>query len=114
MLCAILTGQPAYTGRSFEEVSRKARRGDVADARGRLDASGADPALIALAQECLAPEPLDRPADAGVLAGRVAAYQSAVQELLKVADRARAAAEAGRRGANVDCGSLAWRRHRWA
>ena len=48
ILCAILTGQPAYTGRSFEEVLRKARRGDVAEARGRLDASGADPALIAL------------------------------------------------------------------
>ena len=64
----MLTGQPAYTGRSFEEVLRKARRGDVAEARGRLEASGADPALIALAKECLAPEPVDRPADAG--AGR--------------------------------------------
>ena len=31
ILCAILTGQPAYTGRSFEEVLRKARRGDVAE-----------------------------------------------------------------------------------
>ena len=39
----ILTGQPAYTGRSFEEVLRKARRGDVAEARGRLEASGTDP-----------------------------------------------------------------------
>ena len=93
ILCAMLTGQPAYTGRSFEEVLRKARRGDVAEARGRLEASGADPALIALAKECLAPEPVDRPADAGALAGRVAAYQSAVQERLKAADRARAAAE---------------------
>ena len=93
ILCAILTGQPAYTGRSFEEVLRKARRGDVAEARGRLEASGTDPALIALAKECLAPEPADRPADAGVLAVRIAAYQSAVEDRLKAADRARAAAE---------------------
>ena len=45
--------------------SGKAARGDLADALARLDACGADAELVALAQDCLAPEPEDRPRDAG-------------------------------------------------
>ena len=40
ILCEILTGRPAYTGRSAAEVLRKAMRGDTADALARLDACG--------------------------------------------------------------------------
>ena len=55
ILCEILTGEPAFTGRSSAEILRKAARGDLADALARLDACGADAELIALAKDCLAP-----------------------------------------------------------
>jgi tRNA A-37 threonylcarbamoyl transferase component Bud32 len=48
ILCAILTGQPPYTGKGREEVIRKAATGDLGDAITRLDASGADSELIQL------------------------------------------------------------------
>jgi serine/threonine-protein kinase len=94
ILCEILTGQPAYTGRTQPEVMRKAMRGDTGDALVRLDGCGADGELICLARECLAAEAEDRPRDAGVVAGRVAAYRAGVQERLHVAELARARADA--------------------
>jgi serine/threonine-protein kinase len=51
VLCKVLTGRPAYVGRTRDEVLRKAFRGDLADAYARLDACGGDPELIALARE---------------------------------------------------------------
>ena len=51
ILCEVLTGQPAYTGRSAQEVVRKAMRGDLSDALARLGASGSEPELIALAAD---------------------------------------------------------------
>ena len=69
ILCEVLTGRPAYTGRSAAEVLRKAMRGDTGDALARLDACTAEPELIALARDCLAAEPEDRPRDAGAVAG---------------------------------------------
>ena len=61
ILCEILTGQPAFIGRTSGEIQRKAALGDLADALARLDACGADAELIALAKDCLAREPEDRP-----------------------------------------------------
>ncbi len=55
ILCEVLTGQPAFVGRSSGEIQRKAARGDLADAFARLDACGADAELLALAKDCLAP-----------------------------------------------------------
>ena len=43
ILCEILTGQPAYTGRNQHELIRKAMRGDTADARARWTAAGPRP-----------------------------------------------------------------------
>jgi serine/threonine-protein kinase len=94
ILCEILTGQPAYTGRSNHEVFRLALRGDTADAGARLEGCGADADLVVLAKECLAPEPADRPQDAGAVAGRITAYLAGVQEKLRAAERERAVAEA--------------------
>ena len=68
ILCEILTGRPAFTGRSPGEIQRKAARGDLADAFARLDACGADAELIDLARACLAAEREDRPRDAGGVA----------------------------------------------
>jgi eukaryotic-like serine/threonine-protein kinase len=94
ILCEVLTGQPAYTGRSASEVLRKAMRGDTGDALARLDACLAEPELIVLARDCLTAEPEDRPRDAGVVAARVTAYLSGVQERLRAAELARVEADA--------------------
>ena len=61
ILCEVLTGQPAFTGRTSGEVTRKSARGELADAFDRLDRCGAEPELIALARMCLAAERDDRP-----------------------------------------------------
>ena len=95
ILCEILTGQPAFTGRSRRrDPVRKAARGDMADALARLDDCGADAELIALARDCLAVEPEDRPRDAGVVAERMTAYLAGVQERVQAAERERAVAVA--------------------
>ena len=96
ILCEILTGQPAFTGRTSGEILRKAARGDLADALARLDACGADAELIALARDCLAAEPEDRPRDAGAVAERITAYLAGVQERLR-RGRAGRAPRRGRR-----------------
>jgi serine/threonine-protein kinase len=94
ILCEILTGHPAFTGRGSAEILRKAERGDTADARARLDGCGADAELISLAWDCLAAEPADRPLHVGVVRARVTAYLAGVQERLRAAEIERARAEA--------------------
>ena len=76
---------------------RAARRADTAAALVRLEQCGADPELLALARDCLAAEPDDRPADAGVVAGRMTAYLAGVQERLREAELSRAAESAVRK-----------------
>ena len=74
ILCEVLTGEPAFLGRSSGEILRKAALGDLADAVARLDACGADAELVAIAADCLAREAEDRPRHAGAVAERVTAY----------------------------------------
>ena len=90
ILCEILTGEPAFIGRSSGEIQRKASRGELKDAVDRLEASGSDAELIALAKDCLAAELEDRPRHAGEVAARINAYQTGVQERLRRAEIARA------------------------
>jgi serine/threonine-protein kinase len=103
ILCEILTGHPAYTGRTSQEVMRMALRGDTATAFARLDTCAADLELVALAKDCLACEPQDRPSDANAVATRITAYLTGVQarlhlaELAQVEALARAEEEAKRR-----------------
>ncbi len=97
ILCEILTGQPAFTGRTVGEIHRKAARGDLTDAFGRLDACGADAELAGLARECLACEPEDRPRNAGAVTERLTAYLAGVQERLRTAEFARVEAQRGPR-----------------
>jgi serine/threonine-protein kinase len=94
ILCEILTGHPAYTGRAGDEVHRKAAAGDLADAVARLDACGADGELVGLARRCLAAEPKDRPRDAGVVAAALTAHLQGVQQRLQAAERESAVAVA--------------------
>jgi serine/threonine-protein kinase len=96
ILCEILTGQPAFRGRTSAEVQRQAARGELADALARLDACGADAELVALARDSLAPEADDRPRDAGAVAARGTAYLAGVQEKLRRAELERVE-ERGRR-----------------
>ena len=109
ILCELLTGEPAFTGRSSGEIQRKASRGELKDALDRLEASGSDAELIALAKDCLAAELEDRPRHAGEVAARINAYQTGVQERLRKAEIA--AEETARAGGHrapasnaIDCG----------
>ncbi len=94
ILCEVLTGSPAYTGRNGAEVMRKAEFADISDALARLDACKADPELVALARRCLAREPEDRPRDASGVASAVAGHLAGVQDRLRKAEIARAEAAA--------------------
>ncbi len=94
ILCEVLTGQPAFVGRVLSETMRKATRGELDEAFARLDGCGAQPELIALARDCLAPVYLDRPRHAGIVAERMTAYLAGVQERLRKTELARAQADA--------------------
>jgi serine/threonine-protein kinase len=102
ILCEILTGRPAFLGRSSGEIHHKAAQGDLADAFARLEGCGADTELVALARDCLAPERDDRPREAGAVAERCVAYRQSIEQRLRAAELERAtesarAEEAGRR-----------------
>ncbi|WP_435018598.1 protein kinase domain-containing protein [Tundrisphaera sp. TA3] len=94
ILCEILTGRPAYEGASSIEVLKRSAEGDLSGTIARLGASGADPGLVALACDCLEPDPSRRPPDASVVADRLQAYLDSVGERLRVAELARAKADA--------------------
>jgi signal transduction histidine kinase/tRNA A-37 threonylcarbamoyl transferase component Bud32 len=93
ILCEVLTGQPPFTGKGAE-AQRKAQTAKLDEAYARLDGCGADAELIALAKRCLAPEPWDRPRQAGEVAEAVTAYQQSVAQRLRRAELERAAAQA--------------------
>lgn len=91
ILCEILTGAPAFTGRTATEIHAKAAAGDTADALARMAGCGADPELVGLARDCLALGPADRPPGAAGVSGRIMAYRSGVQDRLRTAEMRRAA-----------------------
>jgi serine/threonine protein kinase/predicted Zn-dependent protease len=86
ILCEILTGAPTFVSVGGSNSLRLAIMGDVSGAFQRLEQSGADADLVAIAKHCLAPEIADRPADARAVADAVAAYQLQVEERLKQAE----------------------------
>jgi len=88
ILCEILTGEPPYRGPSASEVLAMAARADLTDACSRLDGCGADLELRSLARLCLSAAPVDRPPQAGKVAGAVTAYLASVQERLRQAELA--------------------------
>jgi PAS domain S-box-containing protein len=74
ILCAILTGRPPYVGRSAEEICERAAAGDLTHTLARLDCCAAEREVVALAKQCLAAEPENRPRDGGAVAAAVTAY----------------------------------------
>ena len=92
ILCEILTGKPPFVEKTAIDNLRRATQGDLSDASARLDACGADTELVDLAKLCLAPNREDRPSHAGVVAEGIARYQAALQERIKQAEIAKAAA----------------------
>ncbi len=94
ILCEVLAGRPPYVGRVPGEVQRKASRGDLAEALADLGSCGADEELIAIARDCLAAEPVDRPGDAGIVADRIGGYLAGVGQRLREAEVERTAAAA--------------------
>ena len=118
ILCEVLTGKPAFVGRSSGAIQRKAALGDLGEAFGRLDAGGADGVLVGLAKGWLATEPEDRPRDAGVVAERLRDYLASIQERMRQAELAQAAAsaraeEAKQTAAAAEARAGAERRARW-
>lgn len=94
ILCELLTGYPPYGPAEMQEALAKAQQGDVSHGMHALDRCGADAELVALAKDCLTPRREERPRDAGVVAERMTAYLLGVQEKLKQAEVAQAAAAA--------------------
>jgi eukaryotic-like serine/threonine-protein kinase len=92
VLCAALTGRPPYTGGTPEGTRQLAARADQGDALAQLDASGADPGLIALCRRCLCREKAGRPADGGEVARAVADLRAAADDRARAAERDRHAA----------------------
>jgi serine/threonine protein kinase/formylglycine-generating enzyme required for sulfatase activity len=90
ILCAILTGQPPFTGRFSLEVIQRAAAANLAEALARLDGCGADAELVSLCRHCLSPNPVDRPADGQAVADGLTAYLNGMQERLQAAERERA------------------------
>jgi tetratricopeptide (TPR) repeat protein len=86
LLAVILTGKPPYVGETHEAVRVQAVRGKLDDCFARLDASGAEPELLALCKRCLAFEPADRPASAGAVAAAVAGLRAAADERARRAE----------------------------
>jgi len=93
LLAMILTGKPPYAGDSFDAVRVQAMRGKLEPCFARLDTCSAEPELVGLCKRCLAFEPADRPADAGVVAQAVAALRAAADERARRAELERVRVE---------------------
>jgi serine/threonine-protein kinase len=97
ILCEVLTGAPPYVG-TAHEVFEQAQTGALAAAHGRLDASAADPELLALAKQCLSAAREQRPRNAQAVATRMAAYLAELEARGQAALLAAADARARARG----------------
>jgi tetratricopeptide (TPR) repeat protein len=94
ILCAILTGQPPFRGKSSLEIIQRAGAADLAEANARLDHCQVDKELIALCRGCLRPNPIDRPVNGQAVADGLTAYLNGVQDRLQGVERERAVAVA--------------------
>jgi serine/threonine-protein kinase len=110
ILCEVLTGQPPYTGEQ-EKTLVEAANAKLEDATERLNDCEADPELVALCSECLAPAPSARPRSAEVLAQRIHGHLVSVEERARRAQvdaaEARVKAQEERRARKLTIGLAA-------
>lgn len=111
ILCVILTGRAPFAEDTAESSQQAAAKGKVADAFKQLDACRADPELVSLCKQCLAPEKEDRPADAREVARVVAELRIAADERAKQAELERVRLE-GEQAAQA-ARSAERRKRRW-
>lgn len=86
ILCEILTGDPPYAGSDRKQVYGQAITGNLKECYDRLEASGADPELIALTRRCLAPRRDERLRDASVVVDELNAHLDSIQTRLREAE----------------------------
>ena len=79
ILCEILTGEPAYSGRQSEQTLQRAREGDLSEALQRLDRCDAGSEIVELARHCLQPDPDARPRNAGFVSAEITSYLETVE-----------------------------------
>ena len=107
ILCEILTGEPAFLGRSAGEIQRKAALGDLTRRAGRPGGlrvrRRADHTRDGLPGDASRE---DRPRNAGVVAERVTAYLAGVQARLRRAELERVEERARRRLDTVAAASM--------
>ncbi len=86
ILCEILTGKPPYMEVDGESVLHQAGRAKLGPARQRIEASGADAALVRLCLECLTPARDQRPANAAAVARAIHEFLVTIEERAKKAE----------------------------
>jgi serine/threonine-protein kinase len=80
ILCEILTGRPPYEDVEGESTVQKAARAQLDPARERVQACGADPALVQLCLDCLMPAKAARPSNAEEVAKSIHDYLTSTEE----------------------------------
>ncbi|MCY3000600.1 MAG: protein kinase [Planctomycetota bacterium] len=86
ILCELLTGKPPYETIEGEPIVAQAAKAKLDPARARIEACGADPALVKLCLDCLMPSKAARPANADAVARAVHEYLTTVEERAKKAE----------------------------
>jgi serine/threonine protein kinase len=101
ILCTILTGAPPYVGDSAETTRQLAAVAKLDDAFARLNACGAEPALVDLCKWCLQAESKDRPKNADVVVVAVAVLRAEAERRARQAELDRVRAEGERESAEA-------------
>ena len=87
ILAHVLTDKPPYTGKGHDALVQAAQA-RLDDCYERLDACGADEALVNLVRRCLSPVSEERPQNAAVLSDEIDAHINAVERRAREAQLA--------------------------
>jgi len=92
ILCRIITGRPPYRASNAFSLWMQAQNAELAEALTALKDCKADQQLVQLARDCLAESPVERPADALVVAKRMREFSESQSQRIQQAEIERAAA----------------------
>jgi hypothetical protein len=92
ILCGVLTGRGPYEGNDSHEVLLNTVRGEMGEARSRLEPCGGETGLVTLCKRCMSLRQEDRPEDGQAVAAAVASVRQAAEARARQAeiDRERA------------------------